>query len=153
MNARIGSELPRLYDPARHYCRALWARLSRSQLLTDRLAIQEQLLSLTQFRLSTTICISKQGKGFSTCYARRQYYYCYTCLPGLTVSPPTLGRSHTLDTVGKIRTERPLDHYTMEHLLTPLVRELGKGEERSNLDLPRPPYVMLTNPADPSPDA
>jgi len=79
--------------------------------------------------------------------------YCYTRLPGLTVSPPTLGRSNTLDTVGKIRTERPLDHYTMEHLLTPLVRELGKGEERSNLDLHRPPYVMLTNPADPSPDA
>ena len=39
------------------------------------------------------------------------------------VSPPTIGRSNTLDTLGysKIRTERPLDHYTMEHLLTPLV--------------------------------
>ena len=69
------------------------------------------------------------------------------------MSPPTLGRIHTLDTVGQIRTERPLDHYTMEHLLKPIVRELGKGEERSNLDLHRPPYVMLTNPADPSPDA
>ncbi|KAK7322012.1 hypothetical protein VNO80_35196 [Phaseolus coccineus] len=163
MNARIGSELPRLYDPARHYCRALWARLSRSQLLTDRLAIQEQLLSLTQFILSTTICISKQGKGLSTCYARRQVllpvrrsFMCFLLdLVELKKKrdPPTLGRSNTLDTVGKIRTERPLDHYTMEHLLTPLVRELGKGEERSNLDLHRPPYVMLTNPADPSPDA
>lgn len=30
----------------------------------------------------------------------------------------------------------------MEHLLTPLVRELGKGEERSNLDLLKTVLLM-----------